>query len=40
MDAVIFLAQPELPPDLRKWIGLIIGVAAFSGLAALLLILL
>jgi len=34
------LESPEMPPDFRKWLALLIGVAAFSGLAALLLIVL
>ena len=33
------MAQTEMPSDFRKWLVLLIGVVAFSGLAALLLIL-
>lgn len=34
------MAQPKMPPDFRKWLVILIGMVAFSGLAALLLTLL
>ncbi len=37
---LVFLAQPEMPRDFRKWLALVLTLAAFSGLAAFLLILL